>query len=429
MALITTAGGRFVSSASWSPRSRNYCRGWPVVFDSSAGAMAVRPLRSRVPRLLRRRRHAQLRPQRRDEAGIDRVPRRRPPRALAGHVHPRQPASSSPRSMRRDPAPRADSAYKRISSPDRVGATAVEAALKVARKATGRERVVSTGAFQGMSLGALAVTGNPGGAAGGGNPLAPPPRFRTMTSPAPRRTSLRLERLMGPRGRGIERPAAVIVETVQGEGGLHVARARVAAGPLGAAAGATRVPLIVDDIQIGCGRTGPVLQLRGGRDRPGHRRCSRSRSAATACRWPLTLAARTSTCGRPGEHSGTFRGLTPAMVTAVAALRRFWADDILERTQARAQPRCARSCAPTPTGALLASAPPAAVGWPRGWCAPRAGPRAIRIVRAAFERGLLVELAGPQDEVVKLVAPLTITDTDLAAGLEILTRRRCRRYR
>ncbi|MDX3186767.1 aminotransferase class III-fold pyridoxal phosphate-dependent enzyme, partial [Streptomyces sp. ME02-7008A-1] len=119
-----------------------------------------------------------------------------------------------------------DLPYK-VMFPGPTGTNAVESALKLARKVKGRESVVSfTNAFHGMSLGSLAVTGNAFKRAGAGIPLVhgtPMPFDNYFDGQVP--DFLWFERLLEDQGSGLNKPAAVIVETVQGEGGINVARA------------------------------------------------------------------------------------------------------------------------------------------------------------------------------------------------------------
>src|SRR5690606_8688225 len=113
----------------------------------------------------------------------------------------------------------------RVQFPGPTGTNAVEAALKIARKVTGRETIVSfTNGFHGVSLGALAVSGNEHhrGAAGvtlGGTFRVPYAGYLGDEVD----TLGYFEKLLDDASSGLERPAAVIVETVQGEGGLNVA--------------------------------------------------------------------------------------------------------------------------------------------------------------------------------------------------------------
>ena len=146
--------------------------------------------------------------------------------------------------------------------PGPTGTNAVESALKLARKVTRRHNVVSfTNGFHGMTLGALALTGNSGKRAGAGVPLgnvSHMPYCDYLGSEAD--TIASLERYLEDSSSGLDLPAAFILETVQAEGGINVAThtwlrqlAELAAG--------YDVLLIVDDIQVGCGRTGPFFRF------------------------------------------------------------------------------------------------------------------------------------------------------------------------
>ncbi|WP_031510551.1 diaminobutyrate--2-oxoglutarate transaminase, partial [Streptomyces megasporus] len=142
------------------------------------------------------------------------------------------------------------------------GTNAVEAALKLARKVKGRESIVSfTNAFHGMSLGALAVTGNAFKRAGAGIPLVhgtPMPFDNYLDGKV--EDFLWFERLLQDAGSGLNQPAAVIVETVQGEGGINVARPEWLRA-LSELCKRQDMLLIVDDIQMGCGRTGAFFSF------------------------------------------------------------------------------------------------------------------------------------------------------------------------
>src|SRR6266699_4644395 len=127
------------------------------------------------------------------------------------------------------------------------GANAVEAALKLARKVTGRQWLVYfSNAFHGMTLGALSVTGNPAVRRSAGIPLShcvELPYDEHLTDIPD------LERLLATSTGGLAGKAAVIVETVQGEGGVNTARGQWLR-ELAAACGRHRILLIIDDIQM-----------------------------------------------------------------------------------------------------------------------------------------------------------------------------------
>src|SRR5690606_25063563 len=118
----------------------------------------------------------------------------------------------------------------------------------------------------------------------------------------------------------------------------------------------------------------------------------------------------------PGEHNGTFRGNNHAFVTATAALRHFWSDGDFEADVARRGAYLGERLA-TMAAALGLST--RGRGMMRGLNVG-SGQTAERITKAAFARGLIIETSGPDDEIVKVLAPLTIDDGLLSHGLDIL---------
>ncbi|MDV9191295.1 diaminobutyrate--2-oxoglutarate transaminase [Streptomyces sp. SR27] len=310
--------------------------------------------------------------------------------------------------------------YK-VMFPGPTGTNAVEAALKLARKVTGRETVVSfTNAFHGMSLGSLAVTGNAAKRAGAGVPLnhaTQMPFDHYLGGRMP--DFLWFERLLGDPGSGLDHPAAVIVETVQGEGGVNVARVEW----LRQLADLCRrwdMLLIVDDVQMGCGRTGDFFSFEEAGIVPDIVTLSKSISGY-GLPMALCLFRPELDVWQPGEHNGTFRGNNPAFVTATKALETFWADGTLrERTLTRAgrvEHALLDLCGEDGRTALRTRGRGLVWGLEFG-----DGERAEAVCRRAFELGLLLETSGPHGEVVKLLPPLTVTDDELDEGLGILAR-------
>jgi diaminobutyrate-2-oxoglutarate transaminase len=307
----------------------------------------------------------------------------------------------------------------RVQFPGPAGTNAVEAALKLARKVTGRTEVISfSGAFHGMTLGALAVTGSSFHRDGAGVPLMHAIRVPfgcPVDGGEP--GSPGIERLLQDSGVGLDEVAAVIVETVQGEGGINVARLEWLSG-LAALCRQHGIVLIVDDVQMGCGRTGPFFSFEAAGLEPDIVCLSKSISGY-GLPLAITLIRPDLDIWKPGEHNGTFRGINPAFVTATAALRTYWRDEALEQgTLAKGQRVAAaltelsRSVPGTPIGSR-------GRGLAHGLVFEH-GDLAMKVSSAAFERGLLVETAGPKDEVVKLLPPLTVTDAELDQGLAIL---------
>jgi diaminobutyrate-2-oxoglutarate transaminase len=314
--------------------------------------------------------------------------------------------------------------YK-VQFPNPTGTNAVEAALKLARKATGRQTVIFfTNGYHGMTLGALAVTGNAAKRAAAGVPLtcAQPMPFEGFL-PGGEDTIAYLRAYLEGASSGLDRPAAAIVETVQAEGGINTASAgwlrRLAA--LLAEHG---VPLIVDDIQVGCGRTGSFFSFEEAGIRP-DLVCLSKAIGGFGLPLSLVLIRPDLDCWQPGEHTGTFRGNDLAFVAASEALG-YWEDDALERAvrgkgeRVQARLRAIASRHPELGATVRGRGLIQGLALPPRCTAADGGSFARAISRQAFERGLIVETAGPGDEVVKLLPPLLIEDADLAAGLDIL---------
>ncbi len=304
----------------------------------------------------------------------------------------------------------------RVQFPGPTGTNAVEAALKIARKVTGRETVVSfTNGFHGVSLGALAVTGNEHhrGAAGvslGGTFRVPYAGYLGDDMD----TLDYFEKLLDDNSSGLALPAAVIVETVQGEGGLNVASDRWLKR-LERICREREILLIVDDIQAGCGRTGTFFSFEPAGIRPDIVTLSKSLSGM-GLPLAVTLIRPELDEWLPGEHNGTFRGNNHAFVTATAALEHFWKDDGFAR-EVREKAELVRER--LATVARRHKLEVCGRGLMQGLTMP-SGDVASRVSAHALERGLIIETAGPEDEVVKLFCPLTISREELGKGLDII---------
>ena len=307
--------------------------------------------------------------------------------------------------------------HYKFQFPGPTGTNAVEAALKLARKVTGREQVVGfTNAFHGMTLGALAVTGNGFKRAGAGVPLSHTASLPFDGFMGPESDTLDyFEMMLNDDGSGLDMPAAVIIETVQAEGGVNVAsiawlqRLREITARHG-------IVLIVDDIQVGCGRTGKFFSFEEAGIVPDIVTLSKSLSGYGL---PLALVLIKPELDQwaPGEHNGTFRGHCPAFVTATAALS-LWKDDQLERAVFAKQAIIEKRLAHIGT---IAGAEATVRGRGMIQGIEFADPAlAAQVSAACFERGLIVETAGIDDQVLKLLPSLTIEESELKLGLDII---------
>ena len=312
-------------------------------------------------------------------------------------------------------APR-DLDYK-VQFPGPTGTNAVESALKLARKVTGRESIISfTNAFHGMTLGSLSVTGNSMKRAGAGIPLvhATPMPFDNYLDGTVEDFSW-FERVLEDSGSGLNTPAAVIVETVQGEGGVNVARAEWLRG-LAELCKRRDILLIVDDVQMGCGRTGEFFSFEEAGIKPDIVTMSKSISGY-GLPMALVLIRRDLDVWAPGEHNGTFRGNNPAFITATKAINEFWSDDQLTRDvhrKGRQIDEVFSTLSERHEGLSTRGR-----GMVRGLVFDEPTLAAKACARA-FGSGLLAETSGPSDEVVKLLPPLNISTEELDRGLGIL---------
>lgn len=307
--------------------------------------------------------------------------------------------------------------YK-VMFPGPTGTNAVEAALKLARKVTERTNVIAfTNGFHGMTLGSLALTGNAGKRSGAGVSLTDTTHmpycgyFGTDTD-----TIDVLEGYLADSSSGIENPAAFVLETVQAEGGVNVA-SREWLSRLEKLAKKVGALLIVDDIQVGCGRTGPFFSFELANISPDIICLSKSLSGY-GLPFAITLMKPDLDQWSPGEHNGTFRGHNPAFVTATAALETYWKSDDLTRKVNRDAARVRDvmfSLAEDYDGDVEVRGR----GMIQG-IAFEDESLAGKISQAAFRRGLIIETAGPNDEVLKALPPLTIDEAGLNAGLEIM---------
>lgn len=297
------------------------------------------------------------------------------------------------------------------------GTNAVEAAMKLARKVTGRETVVAfTNGFHGMTLGALAATGNTGKRNGAGMPLSGVARLPYEGAFGDAADTLaQIETMLANPSSGLDLPAAFLLEPVQGEGGLNAASADWLRG-LDRLAKRHGILLILDDIQAGCGRTGTFFSFEGMGVDPDMIPLAKSLSGYGLPFAALLLKPELD-IWKPAEHNGTFRGNTHAFVTARVALEKFWSDDTFANRIRETSETLSHRLA-----AIAGMVPDARVkgrGMMQG-VDVGSGDLAAAICADCFDRGLIIETSGAHDEVVKVLCPLTIEPETLTQGLDIL---------
>ncbi|WP_439366161.1 diaminobutyrate--2-oxoglutarate transaminase [Bradyrhizobium sp. DASA03005] len=297
------------------------------------------------------------------------------------------------------------------------GANAIEAAIKLSRKVTGRQNIISfTNGYHGMSLGAIAASGNryyrtASGVSLSGVTFMPYDGYLGPDIDA----AEYLQKLLTDESSGVDYPAAILLETVQGEGGINVARKEWLQSIQTIAKNAGAL-FIVDDVQMGCGRTGEFFSFEFAELSPDIVVLSKSLSGYGL---PLSmlLIKEEFDAWRPGEHTGTFRGNNLALVSATAALDLYWRDDIfshgVQRTGEVMRHRL-EAIAAQYGNRFSVRGRGMALGFDCGM--PEL---AATTARKAFEKGLIVERCGPVDQVIKFLPALTIDSETLNDGLSI----------
>jgi diaminobutyrate-2-oxoglutarate transaminase len=312
------------------------------------------------------------------------------------------------------------------------GANAVDAAIKLTKTATGRGDILAfQGGFHGSTHAAMALTGNlsqktpvangmPGVhffpyASGGSCPPGADPVSWDANCAA------FLEYALTDPNGGIPLPAAVIMEMIQGEGGVNpatrefVRRVRRLTRELG-------IPLIVDEVQTGCGRTGSWFAFEQYDIEPDVIVASKALSGM-GLPVAIILYDRELDVWKPGAHSGTFRGNQLAFAAGVKAVEMYRRDDIEGNVRARGAQVVARL-------ASLGGHPGVVQVRGRGlmWGVELARPvdgRSVTEVAEgvqarALRHGLIVELGGRDDAVVRMLPPLNVTEDVLDIALDIL---------
>ncbi len=298
------------------------------------------------------------------------------------------------------------------------GTNAVESALKLARKVTGRTCVAAfTHGFHGMTLGSLACTANDFYRQAAGVPLEHVLRLPFETAPGGGEKAIdALRKTFADSSAGMEPPAAFLVETIQAEGGVNVASPEWLRA-VASLARETGALFVIDDIQAGSGRTGSYFSFDGMGLDPDIVCLAKGLGGFGT---PLAMNLNKPEHDAhwlPGEHTGTFRGQGFSFVAGREALAYFEDDSLMAEVRAKGQRMRAA------LDDIVAHHP--SLGFEaRGRGMIQAldtgdGPLVKRIVARCFESGLLVGPCGTEGRVCKLIPPLTIPDEDLAEGLRL----------
>lgn len=307
--------------------------------------------------------------------------------------------------------------YK-IMFPGPTGTNAVEAVLKLARKVKKRNNIWALmGAFHGMTLGALALTTDKESRDGAGI------RFTDVTHiPAPYMidgfdTISYMQMLLDDDHSGVEKPAALVIETVQAEGGIQVFSNEYLQA-VSKFCKDNDILLIIDDIQVGCARTGTFMSFERAGIQPDMFVMSKSIGGMG---FPLSIALFKPELDiwLPGEHNGTFRGNQIAFVAAKAALDYMLANNVEKEVLRKAQ--IVENFMKNEIMPLSDKIEYRGIGliWGIDFGKLEAG-FCSKMQKKCFENKLIIESAGRKNSVIKLMPTLVISDDDLLKGLNII---------
>lgn len=298
------------------------------------------------------------------------------------------------------------------------GTNAVEAAVKLARKVTGRQNIFAMmGAFHGMTMGALALTTDRCSREGAGQILPNVTHIPTPDMFPGFDTIAYMQRLITDDHSGVEKPAAIILETVQADGGINVFEADWLCR-LRKLCDDHEILLITDDIQVGCGRTGTFFSFERANIVPDIVTISKS---IGGCGMPLALVLFKPELDiwEPGQHTGTFRGNQLALIAGKAGLETFLetgldqevrrkgaiVENFLKENVLKIDPRIKVRGLGLIWGIDFS-----------GFDADITKP----LIAACFRNGLIIERVGRENNVLKIMPPLVIEDELLIKGLQII---------
>lgn len=299
------------------------------------------------------------------------------------------------------------------------GTNGVEAALKLARKVTKRQGVFALmGAFHGMTLASLALTSDRDSRRGAGVPLD-----HVTHIPAPYMfegldTLNYLETILSDDHSGVDIPAAIVIETVQAEGGIYVFDPEWIRG-IREICDRYKILLIVDDVQVGSCRTGPFFSFEKAGIVPDMVVLSKS-IGGYGLPFALTLLKPEIDVWAPGEHNGTFRGNQLSFVAAKAGLEIMIEEKVEE--QVAQKEKLVRAFLEEKIASIDPKIGIRGTGliWGIDFASFADKDLSKKVVAECFQNGLIVEKVGRKNGVVKVMPPLVIEKEQLIEGLEIL---------
>jgi diaminobutyrate-2-oxoglutarate transaminase len=295
------------------------------------------------------------------------------------------------------------------------GTNAVETALKLARLVKGRSNVIAfTNGYHGLSQGSLAVTGNneyrDESYISRCNATFMPfdgyfGDFNTLTY---------LRKFLYDGSSGVDTPAAIILETVQGEGGINVAT-KEWLQELENICREYDILLIIDDIQVGNGRTGEFFSFEFAGINPDM--ITMSKSIGGGLPMAMLLFKPDLDQWKPGEHTGTFRGNNLAFLASRVTIDQYWANDDLTKAvfykEEILRQRLEKIANKYPDYDIDVRGR----GLVYGFEIKNDHSLAGEISAEAFKNNLIIETAGSEDQVVKFLPPLVIDEDTLETGL------------
>lgn len=307
----------------------------------------------------------------------------------------------------------------KIQFPGPTGTNANEAALKLARKYTGRQNVFAfMGAFHGMTLGSLSLTTDKSSRKGAGVPLT-----NVTFIPAPYMfpeldTIAYMQRLLDDDHSGVEKPAAVFLETIQAEGGIQVFDAEWLKA-VREFCTKNEILMVVDDVQVGCCRSGTFFSFERAGIQPDIVTMSKS-IGGYGLPLALTLINPEIDVWTPGEHNGTFRGNQLAFVAAKGGIEYMLSHKVEEQVQAKAE--IIRDYLEKEVLTQDSRLQLRGIGmiWGVEFEKIPVEGLADRVIEKCFEHGLIIEGAGRKNSVVKLMPPLVISEEELIEGMKII---------